>query len=225
MQVGNYRGGMGIGDSKQTTDKATICRPWIPLEVAVPILRKATPGFNTIPAITDSSRKATGPIRVDWTFRDLPLADNVNTALYESNRARPQKFLTNVITALKGTQNGKDAFNCRRASGGLRGASYYKSVFGNGNPREPHAVQKGFDDSGNTVVCSVAHDDLGQDADRVADTHLGKAGAYFRPSIIAGDGYQMRAQLNFRDLPSDGTHPNWKVLRDRYTPEQLPQAH
>jgi hypothetical protein len=176
-----------------------------------------------VPAINDFSRKATGPIRIDWTFRDLPLADNVNTALYESNRARPQRFLTNVITALKGTHNGKDAFNCPQASGGLRAASYYRTPFGYGNT-DSLSPWKAVDDSGNSVVCSLAHDDLGQDADRVHATHLGKAGVFLRPSIIAGDGYQFRAQVNFRDVPGGATHPNFKVLRERYETTKLAQA-
>jgi hypothetical protein len=225
MDLGDYRGGMGIGDGKQTTDKDTICRPWIPLEVRIPILRKGDAlDTASIPAINDFTRKSTGPIRVDWTFRDLPLADNVSTALYQSNRARPKKFLTDVITALKDTHNGKDAFNCPDTCGGVRDANYYRAVFGFDNT-DSLTPWIGFDDTGNKVVCSVAHDDLGQDAARVFDTHLGKAGAYFRPSIIAGDGYQFRAQVNFRDLPEGATHPNWKVLRDRYTAEKLPQAH
>jgi hypothetical protein len=71
----------------------------------------------------------------------------------------------------------------------------------------------------------VVHDDLGQDAKQLYDTHLGAAGVYFHPSIVGGDGFQLRAQVSFRDLPTGSTHPNWKVLRDRYELTQLAQAH
>ena len=175
MDLGHYRGGMSVGDAKQTTDASTICRPWIPVEAAIPIMRKSdTLTTASVPAINDNTRKATGPIRIDWTFRDLPLADNVSAALYESTRARPRKFLTDVITGLKGAHNGKDAFNCPDTAGGIRGASYYRAPFGLG-ATDSLAPWKAFDDSANTVVCSVAHDDLGQDADRVFATHSGKS--------------------------------------------------
>jgi len=225
MDLNNYRLGMTVGDGKQAKDAAYICRPWLPLEVAIPIMKKGDALYSaTVPTVTDAMRQAAGPLRVDWTFRDLPMVDKVNDALYEHDRARPRKFLTTVITALKGSQDDKDAFNCPAASGGLRGASYYRAPFGFGDD-DSLAPWKGFDDSGNTVVCSVAHDDLGQEAARVFATHLGKAGVYFRPSIIAGDGYQFRSQVNFRDLPGGSTHPNWKVLRDRYDKDKLPQMH
>jgi hypothetical protein len=84
---------------------------------------------------------------------------------------------------------------------------------------------KALEDSGVSAVCSVAHDDLEQAAPQLFDTHRGKAGVYFHPSIIGGDGYQLRAQVSFCDLPSGSTHPNWKVLRDRYDVTKLPQTH
>jgi hypothetical protein len=224
MDLGDYRGGMGLGDAKQTTDAATNCRPWLPVMTALPIMRKAdTIDGDAVPATNDFSRQATGPIRLDWTFRDLPAEDNVDDTMYVHSRARPRQFLTTTFTAQKGAHNGKDAPNCPAALGGLRGADYYKAPFGIAD--QSLTPWKALDDSGVTTVCSVAHDDLGQDADRVFADLLGKAGVYLHPSIIAGDGYQFRAQVSFRDLPSGATHPNWKVLKDRYDASKLPQAH
>src|SRR5262249_32696986 len=151
--------------------------------------------------------------------------DDVDTTLFQASRTRPKKYLTKTFGAapFKGTHNGKDAFNCPTAQGGLRGGDYYKAPFG----IEAHSLipWKALADSGPSAVCSVVHDDLGQDEARLYATHLGKAGVYLNPSTMGGDGYQFRAQVNFADLPSGATHPNWKTLKDRYEADKLPQAH
>jgi hypothetical protein len=222
-----------LGDIKQVKDQAAICRPWLPAEVGIPLMKKADSlqdAAPAVPAITDSMRNATGPIRVDWTFRDLPPEYNVDTTQYRNTRVRSLKFLTTIIARVKSTHNGKDAWNCPANLGGIRDANYHKLAFGidgrdAGLTDESLMPWKALADDGVTTVCSVAHDDLGQDAARVYAPRLGKAGVYLRPSIIGGDGYQFRAQVSFRDLPSGATHPNWKVLRDRYDGTRLPQAH
>ncbi|MBS1855727.1 MAG: peptidoglycan-binding protein [Acidobacteria bacterium] len=224
MDLGNYHGDMDGTDIKEAKDQAATCRPWIPLEVALPILRKGDPlGGSVAPEVNDASRAATGPIRVDWTFRDTAVDYKVDTTQYQASRGRPLKYLTDVFTAIKGTHNGKDAWNCTTALGGIRGADYYKAPFA----IEADSLMpcKALADSGVKAVCSVAHDDLGQDEKQLFDKQLGKAGVYFHPSIIGGDGYQLRSQMSFRDLPTGSTHPNWKVLRERYDVTKLPQAH
>jgi hypothetical protein len=224
MGLEDYHGNMSGADIKQSKDDAATCRPWIPLEVGVPVMRK-NDALNalTVPAINDASRAATGAIRIDWTFRDLAAEYKIDTTQYVASRGRPLKYLTDTFAAIKGAHNGKDAWNCTTAVGGIRGADYYKAPFGiDGDSLMPW---KALADSGVSAVCSVAHDDLGQDAAQLFDTHLGKAGVYFHPSIIGGDGYQLRAQVSFRDLPSGFTHPNWKALRDRYEVPKLSQAH
>jgi hypothetical protein len=224
MGLENYHGDMDGVDIKQAKDHAAICRPWIPLEVSLPVLRKGdTLDGSVTPEVNDASRAATGPIRVDWTFRDLAVDYMVDTAQYTASRGRPLKYLTDVFTAIKGTHNGKDAWNCTTALGGIRGADYYKAPFG--IEADSLMPWKALPDSGVHAVCSVAHDDLGQDEKQLFDTHRGWVGVYFHPSIIGGDGYQLRAQVSFRDLPSGSTHPNWKVLRERYDVTRLAQAH
>lgn len=226
MGLENYHGAMDSGDDKQTKDEDSTCRPWLPVEVGLPLMKKADTlqAMNpTIPEVSDSMRNATGPIRIDWTFRDLPPEYKTDPAEYNANRARPLRYLTTAIDTAKGAHNGKDAFNCTKALGGVREADYYKLPFG----VEAQSLMpwKALPDGGTSTVCSVAHDDLGQDVERVYAKRVGKAGVYLHPSIIAGDGYQFRAQVSFRDLPSGSTHPNWKVLRDRYETTTLPQAH
>ena len=225
MDLENYRGPMDGVDVKQAKDEASICRPWIPLQVTIPVLRKSDSlTSSSVPEVTDASRAVTGPIRVDWTFRDLEVEYNIDTTDYTATRTRPHKHLEDDFNAIKGSHNGKDAWNCTDALGGIRGADYYKAPFGTDNDNSL-MPWKALGDSGVSAVCSVAHDDLGQDKAQLFSTHLGAAGVYFHPSIIGGDGYQLRAQVSFRDLPSGSTHPNWKVLRDRYDVTKLAQVH
>jgi hypothetical protein len=226
MGLENYRGDQALpGDGKETADAASICRPWLPLEAALPLMKKADTlqAAPSIPRVSDSMRNATGPIRVDWTFRDLAPEYKVATAEYNANRVRSLRYLTTAINNIRGTQNGKDAFNLTTALGGLRGADYYKAPLG--FAAESLMPWKAQDDSGVSAVCSVAHDDLGQDEARLFVHRRGMAGVYLHPSIIGGDGYQFRAQVSFRDMPTGATHPNWKVLRTRYDSTKLPQAH
>ena len=62
-----------------------------------------------IPKVSDAMRNATGPIRVDWTFRDLPPEYKTDGAEYDANRTRPLRYLTTAIDTAKGAHNGKDA--------------------------------------------------------------------------------------------------------------------
>jgi len=227
MGLEDYRGPQDAGvDCKQAADERSISRSWLPVEVRIPLMKKSDTlqdANPTVPEVTDSMRNALGPIRVDWTFRDLPPEYRVNAAEYNATRVRSLAFLTAAIDADKGTHNGKDACNCPEPRGGLRGADYFKAPFGFDD--KSLMPWKAEADAGVSTVCSVAHDDLGQDAAQVFAARRGTAGMYLRPSIIAGDGYQFRAQVSFRDMPTAATHPNWKVLRDRYDATKLPQAH
>lgn len=224
MGLEDYHHAMDSGDGKTTDDEDSTCRPWLPVEVGLPLMKKADvlgAANPAIPEVSDSMRNSTGPIRVDWTFRDLPPEYKTDPAEYNANRTRPLRYLTTAIDTAKGTHNGKEAFNCPKTLGGIREANYFELPLG--NEAESLMPWKALpDDPG---VCSVTHDDLGQDAERVYAKRVGKAGVYLHPSIIGGDGYQFRAQVSFRDLPSGATHPNWKVLRDRYESTTLPQAH
>jgi hypothetical protein len=221
-ELENYREGMALAaDGKVDKDAASICRPRIPVESAICLLGKGD-ALDTIKgavAVTENMRKAIGPIRVDWTFREPDPDANVDTGVYYDRHMRPQAYINKVLTDLKGAHNGKDANNCKDTYGGIRTGSYHKDPFATGLPDSltPWAAQI---DGGLKSVCSVVHDDLGQDAARVFDTHLGKAGVYLKLSTIGGDGFIFRAQVRFEDLPSGSTPPNWATLKKRY--QKLP---
>ena len=227
MGLEDYRAGSdGTGDGKQAADQKSICRPYLPIEVRIPLMSKASSlqaANPAAPTVTDAMRAALGPIRVDWTFRDLAPEYKVDTAEYTHSRVRSLRYLTTAIDTLKGAHGGKDAFNCPDTHGGLRGADYHKAPFGvDADSLMPWKAEA---DAGVSTMCSITHDDLGQDEARLYAPRLGTAGVYLRPSSIGGDGYQFRAQVSFRDMPTAATHPNWNVLRERYDDTKLPQAH
>lgn len=220
-ELENYRDGMALAaDGKVTRDAASIVRPRIPVESAISLLGKGadlTLVKGSPPMVTDNMRKAIGPIRVDWTFREPAPESNVDTAAYYDQHMRPQAYLDAVFTAQRGTHNGKDANNCKVTYGGIRStAAYHQDPFATGTPDSltPWAA---LVDGTVKSVCSVVHDDLGQDAARVFDTHVGKAGVYLKLSTIGGDGFIFRSQVRFDNLPSGAsTPPNWATLKKRY---------
>src|SRR5262249_32844732 len=66
------------------------------------------------------------------------------------------------------------------------------------------------------------HDQVGQPNSEVHGKRLGRAGIYFHPSRIAGDGYQIRAQVFFK-ATNKYDFPNISTLAARYP--KYPQAH
>src|SRR5262249_38773142 len=101
-------------------------------------------------------------------------------------------------------------------------ADYYKAPFGIGEDDSLLPWLAG-DAVAQHTVATVVHDDLGQDAAKLFPDLVGKAGVYLRPSIIAADGYDYRAQVSFEAPPAGASHPNREVLKARYA--KLPQAH
>jgi len=77
--MGDYRGDFNIGDGRVAKDAASTARPWIPLEVKVALLSKNQALMEpktAMPAVTDNMRKAVGPLRMNWTFEELPPQTN-----------------------------------------------------------------------------------------------------------------------------------------------------
>ncbi len=216
MAMNNYRGAMAIGDQRMQKDRDSIARPWIPVEAALPLLSKNDPldVRGAPPKVTQAMRQAIGPIRVDWTFKE-PDPDVTGIPSPNKNNHRARRWTQEIVKN-----------NCPEDRGGIRpaaAADYYRAAFGfdQQNSLLPWPAR---DDAGAKAVCSVVHDDLGQDAKKLYKDYVGKAGVYFRPSRIAGDGYILCAQVSFRPLPGGADFPNRPVLEKRYPRRPLARS-
>jgi hypothetical protein len=238
--VGNKRGPYTWGDQRVTQDEADIARPWIPIAADCRLLRKTqhlTDVITDTPSDADleAMRAAIGPLPVDWSFDEIDGAaitvPEIDVTQYHKERTRTKSALEWALDNLKTADYARkdvkaksNYFNCPVENGGIRpksGAGYYKEPFGvDGEALLPW---KTADDSGRETVVSVFHDRVGQEAAQICTVRrLGRAGVYFHPSRIAGDGYRLRAQVRLE--PHGGyDFPNLAVLGKRYP--RLPQAH
>lgn len=223
----NYRGRMDqADDGKVDRDAASMCRPWVPVSARLRVLSRAD-GLDRadIPAWDDAMAHCVGPLRVDWTFAEAPAdllpLERVQAAVQSLNdkRSRTLAFVKKTFEALT-LQSVSGAFaNCPVKHGGIRPdakaglSAYYKSFFGYDD--KSLAPWKAVD-GGTSAITSVVHDDLGQDSARWFPSAAGRTGAHVRPSIIAGDGYRVRASLRRKKLGDDRDHPNLDVLAARY---------
>lgn len=218
MAMNNYRGKMDIGDERVKKDRESIPRPWIPVEVSLPLLSKHDPLEPTgrPPRVTEAMRRAVGPIRVDWTFKDLePDPKFVPSPDKKNHRAR--RWIQEIVKHNCPEKiNGTDC-------GGIRPAaldSYYRAALGFG-VKDSLQPWLAYDDSGAKTICTLVHDDLGQDEQKLYESYVGKAGVYLRPSRIAGDGYVFCAQVSFKPLPHGQDFPNRAALERRYPQRPL----
>lgn len=224
FDLGNYRSGMDVGDGRTELDAKSIARPWIPLSVDLPVLTKDTAGAglqSRAKTVNAASRKALGPLRVDFTFEELPpelSTIDQSHAAYDKQYVRTNKWLEESFRAQSAAHAGRTLTNCPVTHGGIRPASadtYYKAVVGHGQDSLMPWVA--YDDTARKTICTVVHDDFGQEPERVYAGHLGRAGAYFRPSIVAGDGYRFGARVGFDPIGGASTTlPNQAVLAARY---------
>lgn len=240
----NHRGKMEARDDRPTFDAQSIPRPWIPLQVEMQILR-ANENLSTMldpPSAErrEATRCAIGPLRVDWTFDELPrdLSNIAAMPNYNKSFVRSLSYVSWAIAKFSNEHTRKDTkrktrySNCREDCGGSRptsAASYYSAIFGVGDlnlaPWRSTAVAE------TESVATVAHDHLV--ASQAEGTDLfakrrGGAGVYFHPSRIGGDGYRVRAEVRFEKFPKSGDgveydFPNLTVLKERYP--VLPHAH
>lgn len=236
----NYRAGMTNGDGKTDLDTAAIARPWVPLQVGLQLLSRAEGLYDNAALTTDatklaSMRRAIGPLRVDWTFDELPpdvsVVDTAH-ANYATDFVRSRSYVAWAVDQNKASYTRPDTkraaiyTNCPESLGGIRPsglATYYEKAFG-------------FDDlslapwraakvSATESVATVVHDHIaaGQKAQTdLFEPLIGTAGAYFTPSRVAGDGYRVRAEVVFQKF-TGYEFPNLAVLAARYP--VTPQAH
>jgi flagellar hook assembly protein FlgD len=231
----NYRGSFDIGDVSVTRDEESVARPWLPLRVHLPLLSQKKGLYDEPDALgtgddakklLDAMRVAVGPVRVDWTFDELPPDfSEIDPADYDPQFTRSRRYVAWAIEKKKATRNHKDTgrpatfTNCKKDFGGQRPTTldtYYKDVFGLDDLSL--APWRATDAATTESVATVVHDHLSaaqaKDTDLFPDA-IGTAGAYFHPSRIAGDGYRLRAQVRFEETDAYKL-PNLAVLKARY---------
>ena len=148
-------------------------------------------------------------------------------------RARPEGSRTRmalrwVLDKLKTEHDRKDVtrksayYNAPVDYGGIRpanAAEYFKAALGHGG--ESLAPWTAKPDDARQSICTAVHDRVGQEEAQTFDKRIGRAGIFFHPSRIAGDGFQVRGQVRFDDKGPYAC-PNAGVLRARYA--RWPQA-
>ncbi len=160
-------------------------RPIIPLEAVIYL--KKSDGKKVL------APEAVGKVRVGWTaiepkekFDSLPLDPSIHSYV------RP--YIKKTMDVLKD----KDNRNCPIEFGGIRTKNdNWKTAFAPKFSYPPYGVEE---DSVNGSVYVVAY--RGLEYERC----IGRAGLFFRPSIIAGDRYGLKVSLSFRG------HKNQKEL-------------
>jgi hypothetical protein len=245
------RGSFEHRDDRVDKDARDIARPWIPLQVDFRLLSKENNLDEEIPQETEAGtaeamRKAIGPLRVDWTFDEIETTENVlvqggMTMLPKLDRESETLFgmlgggHSRTRIALRWTMDQTKSapharrdvnktctyYNAKTNVGGLRGAEgdYFETAFA--KPAESLAPWTTAKSDRESMYC-VVHDRVGQNDSDVYAKRLGRAGVYFHPSRIAGDGYQVRAQVFFK-ATNGYAFPNVSTLAARYP--KYPQAH
>ncbi|MBN2122817.1 MAG: choice-of-anchor D domain-containing protein, partial [Deltaproteobacteria bacterium] len=194
-------------------------------------------------------RSILGPIRVDWTFDEIgPDLSTIDTTKYDAARVRTREFVGWALNRYKKNHERKDtgrkAFytNCPGGAnpddlsgasnfGGIRPDNlddYYKKVFGfdDGTKDLSLAPWRAVPLDASQSVATVLHDHLAaaqtDEASNLFEPLIGVSGVYFRPSRVGGDGFRLRAEVQFTKY-TDYEFPNLEVLAARYP--LLPQAH
>lgn len=174
---------------------------------------------------------------------ELPVLDRETDMLlshiYHPSGARPKygrpegsrtrMALRWTLDKLKAEHDRKDVerkslyFNAPVGHAGIRPDDpnqYFKAALGHGT--ESLAPWTAAPDDTRQSIVTAVHDRVGQEEAKAFGKRVGRAGIYFHPSRIAGDGYQVRAQVRF-DAAGPYVSPNAAVLAARY--QKLPQAH
>jgi hypothetical protein len=228
LWIKDYRGAMTSGDGELDLDEKTVARPYLPIQVEIPLLSRSSGLDAPSGTLNEASRMAMGPMRLNWAFEeigeDVSVINTKHPNYSGADRTRkwvecvtgPQPAGAQYGVGLK--HNGKTYTNGPKTKcGGMRPdaiGEYYKSLFAlNASSLAPW---KALDDSTAPSVCTLVHDAL-PDAAAVHASYVGKSGLFFVPSRIAGDGYRLRAAVSFSKLPgSCGEMKNLPVLKSRY---------
>lgn len=245
------RGGWMVGDPKIDHDARDMPQGSIPLQVQ-PVLMKKDRTLHDrsdyLAAVRGDAqllqrmRNAMGPIRIDWSFDEIdgdfdPTARGIQVqgldATMYSTRSRSKTALEKTLDRVHAIHQRKDVkrqavyHNARFGEGGIRprnSAVYYQAAFGRTQDDAHLLPWKTSDDAAIETVATTVHDDLGPGhapADKFAKRR-GLSGINFTPSLAAGDGYRLRAQVRFDDTAGFAL-PNREALKARYP--LMAQAH
>jgi len=225
--MNNYRGGMSIGDGKTDKDLDAIPRPFLPFQVDFILLskkKKLTEEMKAPEKKEDKEklRRLIGPLRVDWSFYDI--AHDISEVSYpgaRKDRVRTRSYLEWIFKKNEKKHTRKDVkfevvqTNCLTTYGGLRTSTtgdYYDKCFAYEDiSLMPWKAKKQADVES---ITTVAHDLLDK-KENFWKNAVGRAGVFFHPSIIAGDGYQVRAQVRLKKTDFF-EFPNLEFLEKRY---------
>ncbi len=172
-------------------DEKRLNRPLIPVEATVYLKGKD----NTKKLVPD----AVGPLRVNFRVKGLNEDLSSQWSSTPASPSQTKKYLEAALTINNG-RVGDNGDNCPSALNGLRKTAPGESFdmpFLLGDFYQPYNTAR---DAGQKVVFSTAC------VDKQFPLRAGKAGIFFRPSYIAGDDYQLRAEIDFTG------HPNQSAL-------------
>jgi|GEM_PF-1095211 hypothetical protein len=173
-------------ESKVAYEQARINRPLVPLEVEILLRSK---GGEAV-----SAPDAVGPVRVNWSVNDS-LSSAVDS-LWQASDGAPSQT-QDYVRACIAHEAADTGDNCHKDFGGLRdnGESDWHTSFLLGDSYVPWLLEK---DAQQKVVFSKAYAD-----DDDYPPRIGRAGAFFRPSYVAGDRYAVTAAIDFAGLPNE----------------------
>ena len=171
--------------NRATTDAARLNRPLQPLEVEIFLKSKAD--------AKTAAPEAIGPVRVNWKYTDANCTLDNLPADVAASPSKTKAYVEKSLK-LKAGRTGKGD-NCPTSAGGLRDPnSDFKTTFFSGTLYEPHKVEN---DNGNKTVFVKACVDKAKYPKR-----LGRSGILFRPSLMAGDDYKLKAEMDFTGEPN-----------------------
>jgi hypothetical protein len=187
--------------SNATHEAERLNRPLIPVEAEIYLKSKEPANDKTL------APEAVGAVRVNWRFKD---PDEDTSTQLESVAGEPsltKKYVEKCLK-LKSGRSGTNGDNSHKDFKGIREApdANWPTAFLLGDFYIPHVVEK---DAGQKVVFSKACVDAAKFPKRV-----GRAGVYFRPSYVAGDDYQLKAELDFTGLPNKDDLEKFHEVKD-----------
>lgn len=175
-----------FGTRRANFEPNRLNRPLIPIEARILLVTRS--GSRA------EAPEGVGPVRVNWRIADPD--EDLSGQLTPTAKApsRTKAYLESALKIESGRSGNGD--NCPVKYSGIRaaGAPDATTAFLVGDHYVPYVVEA---DAGQKVAFSKAWADPAQHPKR-----LGRAGALFRPSYIAGDDWTLRAELDFTGLPN-----------------------